>query len=39
MSQLTGQQAMDFLSRLFPSGLGDAELLAEVCRDAIRTNL
>jgi hypothetical protein len=31
MSQITGQPALDFLSRLFPSGIADAELLAEVC--------
>lgn len=33
MSQLTDQQALDFLARLFPGGLGDLELLAEVCPD------
>jgi hypothetical protein len=33
MSTLTDPQVLDFLSRLFPGGLGDAELLAEVCPD------
>lgn len=33
MSQLTDQQALDFLARLFPGGLGDAQLLAELCPD------
>ncbi len=33
MATLTDQQVLEFLSRLFPDGLGDAELLAEVCPD------
>ena len=33
MHRLTDQPALDFLSRLFPGGLGDAELLAETCPD------
>jgi hypothetical protein len=31
MSRLTDQQALDFLARLFPGGLGDPVLLAGVC--------
>lgn len=31
MPKLTDQPALDFLSRLFPGGLGDADLLAEAC--------
>ena len=33
MPTLTDKQALDFLSRLFPAGLGDSELLAETCPD------
>lgn len=31
MPTLTDKQAPDFLSRLFPNGLGDPGLLAELC--------
>ncbi len=31
MSTLTDPQVLEFLSRLFPGGLGDAELLVEIC--------